>query len=161
MVKRLPTMWETQVRSLGQGRSPGEGNGNPLQYSCLENPMDRGAWWATIHGVTKSRTRLSDFCVCRWRGAPGIPQAPVSAWHWVPSLQTREEGGPSPSEVKVAQSCPTLCDPMDCSPSGSSVHGILQARILEWVAISFLRAYFCLNKFLLFFLNLPVSELFL
>ena len=43
------------------GRSPGEGNDNPLQYSCLENPMDRGAWWATIHGVTKSRTRLSDF----------------------------------------------------------------------------------------------------
>ena len=36
----------------GSGRSPGEGNGNPLQYSCLENPMDRGAWWATVHGVT-------------------------------------------------------------------------------------------------------------
>ncbi|KAI4548149.1 hypothetical protein MG293_000479 [Ovis ammon polii] len=45
----------------GSGRSPGEGNGNPLQYSCLENPMDRGAWWATVHGVAKSRTRLSDF----------------------------------------------------------------------------------------------------
>ena len=45
----------------GQGRSLGEGNGNPLQYSCLENPMDRGAWWATVHGVTKSRTRLTDF----------------------------------------------------------------------------------------------------
>ena len=39
---------------------PGEGNGNPLQYSCLENPMDRGAWWAMIHGVAKSQTRLSD-----------------------------------------------------------------------------------------------------
>ena len=48
----------------GSGRSPGEGNSNPLQYSCLENPMDRGAWWATIHGVAKSRTRLSDLCVC-------------------------------------------------------------------------------------------------
>ena len=45
----------------GSRRSPGEGNGNPLQYSCLENPMDRGAWWATVHGVAKSRTRLSDF----------------------------------------------------------------------------------------------------
>ena len=45
----------------GLGRSPGEGNGNPLQYSCLENPMDRGAWQATVHWVTKSRTRLSDF----------------------------------------------------------------------------------------------------
>ena len=45
----------------GSGRSPGEGNGNPLQYSCLENPMDGGAWWSTDHGVSKSRTRLSDF----------------------------------------------------------------------------------------------------
>ena len=44
----------------GSGRSPGEGNGNPLQYSCLENPVDRGAWLATVHGVTKSQTRLSD-----------------------------------------------------------------------------------------------------
>ena len=41
-------------------RSPREGNGNPLQYSCLENPRDIGAWWATVHGVAKSRTRLSD-----------------------------------------------------------------------------------------------------
>ena len=39
----------------------GEGNGSPLLYSCLENPMDRGAWWAAVHGVAKSRTRLSDF----------------------------------------------------------------------------------------------------
>ena len=39
----------------------GEGNGTPLQYSCLKNPMDRGAWWAAVHGVVKSRTRLSDF----------------------------------------------------------------------------------------------------
>ena len=40
----------------GSGRSPGEGNGNPLQYSCLENSMDRGAWWATVRGVGKSQT---------------------------------------------------------------------------------------------------------
>ena len=45
----------------GSGRSPGEGNGNPLQYSCLENPMDGGAWWAAVHGVAKSQTRLSNF----------------------------------------------------------------------------------------------------
>ena len=45
---------------FGSGRS-GEGNGNPFQYSCLENPMDGGAWWATVHGVAKSWTRLSDF----------------------------------------------------------------------------------------------------
>ena len=44
----------------GSGRSAGEGNGNPLQYYCLENPMHRGAWQATVHGAAKSRTRLSD-----------------------------------------------------------------------------------------------------
>ena len=52
------------VRDLGSipglGRSPGEGHGNPLQYSCLENPMDRGAWQATVRGVAKSQTQLSD-----------------------------------------------------------------------------------------------------
>ena len=55
----------------GLGRSPGEGNGNPLQYSCLENPMDGGAWWATVHGVAKSRTRLSDFTFTFFQGFPG------------------------------------------------------------------------------------------
>ena len=44
----------------GSGRSPGEGNGNPLLYSCLENPMDKGAWQGTVHGVAKSQTRLSN-----------------------------------------------------------------------------------------------------
>ena len=64
-LKRLPAMRETRVRSLGSipgsGRSPGEGNGNPLQYSCLENSMDGGAWRATVYGVAKSQIRLSDF----------------------------------------------------------------------------------------------------
>ena len=55
-VKNLPAMQETQVQFLGSGRSPGEGNGNPLQYSHLENSMDRGAWQATVHGVRKSQT---------------------------------------------------------------------------------------------------------
>ena len=44
----------------GLGRSPGGGDENPLQYSCLENSMDRGAWWATVHGIEESQTRLSD-----------------------------------------------------------------------------------------------------
>ena len=44
----------------GLGRSPGEGNGNPFQYSCLENSMDRGAWWATVHGIAKNWTPLND-----------------------------------------------------------------------------------------------------
>ena len=59
-VKNLPVMQETWVCSLDWKGSPGEGNGNPLQYSCLENLMDRGAWWASVHGVPKSRTQLSD-----------------------------------------------------------------------------------------------------
>ena len=50
----------------GLGRSPGEGNGNPLQYSCLENPMDGGAWWAPVHSVAKSRTRLSQLLEKKW-----------------------------------------------------------------------------------------------
>ena len=60
MVKNLPAMQETWVRSLGWKDSPGEGNGYPLQYSCLENPMNRGVWWATVHGVAESGTQLSD-----------------------------------------------------------------------------------------------------
>ena len=54
VVKNPPAKQEVWVRS------PGEGNGNPLQYSCLENPMNRGAWQATVHGVTKSWTRLNN-----------------------------------------------------------------------------------------------------
>ena len=54
MVKNSPAMQETWVQSLDQ-----EGKGYPLQYSGMRNPMDRGAWWATVHGVTKSQTRLT------------------------------------------------------------------------------------------------------
>jgi len=61
-------LWAFMVarhQSLGLGRSPGEGHGNPLQYSCLENPMDRESWWATVLGVAKSQTRLStDTSMC-------------------------------------------------------------------------------------------------
>ena len=113
---------ETQTGALYQPRGMGwggrfkregiyvyleEGNGNPLQYSSLENPMDREAWQATVHGVAKSWTRLSLHAHIHTAAA------------------------------KSHQSCPTLCDPIDGSPADSSVPGILQARILEWVAISF------------------------
>ena len=57
----------------GWGRSPGEGNGNPLQYSCLENSMDRGTWQGTVHGITKSWTQLSDYHSLK------LLQA---LWHW-------------------------------------------------------------------------------
>ena len=66
VVKNLPAN-AGDVRDVGSipgsGRSHGEGNGSSLQYSCLENPMDRGAWRATVHGVTKSRTRLKQLSV--------------------------------------------------------------------------------------------------
>ena len=86
----------------GSGRFPGEGDGNPLQYSCLENPMDWGACWATVHGVSKSWTQLSDkhlyfqvswdtssFSAVRpvWAGEAGehleVMQGPGSAIPWV------------------------------------------------------------------------------
>ena len=57
----VPAMRETWGSIPVSGTSSGEGNGNPLQYSCLENLMDGGAWWATVHGVANSRTQLSDF----------------------------------------------------------------------------------------------------
>ena len=61
VVKNLPAS-AGDIRDVGSipgsGKSPGGGNGNPPQYSCLENPMDKGAWWATVHGVTKSQMQL-------------------------------------------------------------------------------------------------------
>ena len=87
----------------GSGRSPGGGNGNPVQYSCLENVVNRGIWQATAHRVAKSRTRLKQLTA---------------------------------AAAKSLQSCLTLCDPIDGSPPGFSVHGIFQARILEWVAVA-------------------------
>ena len=65
----------------GLGRSLGEGNGNPLQYSCLENSMDGGAWWATVHGVAKSRTRLSDFTFTMPFLCSPITNIPLSCHH--------------------------------------------------------------------------------
>ena len=68
LVVKNPPVDAGDIRDAGStplwGRSPGGGHDNPLQYSCLENPMERGAWWATVHGVAKSRTRLKWLSMC-------------------------------------------------------------------------------------------------
>ena len=70
MVKNLPANAGDAGLIPGLGRSPGGGNSNPFQYSCLGNPKDRGAWWATVHGVATSQTQLSEHtCTHGIRGA--------------------------------------------------------------------------------------------
>ena len=103
----------------GSGRSPEEGHGNQLFYSCLENPMNRGVWQATVQRISKSWTQLST--QAQQKGLRMSRTSPTFA----------------AAAAKSLQSCPTLCDPIDGSPPGAPVPGILQARTLEWVAISF------------------------
>ena len=176
----------------GSGRSPGGLRGNPLQYSCLENPMNKGAWQATVCGAANSQTQLKrlsthihilqlkeqkrgNSLVVQWlrlcapsAGGPGLipgqgtaaaaakslQSCPTVRPHrWQPTRLPRPWDSPGKntgvgchfllqcmkvkSESEVAQSCPALCDPIDSSPPGSSVHGIFQARVLEWGAIAF------------------------
>ena len=78
-----------------------EGNGNPLQYLCLENPMDRGAWWATIHGVAKSRTQLSDFCVCVCLCVYWPIRSSILAWR-TPS-PTEKPGSPQSTGLQTVR----------------------------------------------------------
>ena len=94
----------------GSQRSLGEMNGNPLQYYCWENHMDSGAWWATIHGVTKSWTLLSDKTI-----------TPVCVYIYIFFFFLfflRHQF----SSVQFSQSCLSLCNPMDCSTPGLPVH---------------------------------------
>ena len=131
MVKTSPANVGNMGSIPGSGRSPGEGNGNPFQYSCLGNLMDSGTWQATVHGIAESETteQLSNNNLT----------SPSHFWlHSILQLVGKQKVKVK-SESEVAQSCPTLFDPMDCSLPGSSLHGILQARVLEWGAISFAR----------------------
>ena len=133
----------------GPRRSPGEGNGNPLQYSCLENPRT-GAWWPAIYGVAQSWTRLrwlrSSLAVwlvtCVGVSLLGFMLCGTLCASWTQlTISFSMLGKFSTIIIKclVTQSCLTLCEPMDYSPPGSSVHGILQASLLEWVAVPFSR----------------------
>ena len=99
----------------------GEGNGNPLQCSCLENPRDGGAWWAAVYGVTESDTTEATWQQQQLYSS----EKDKLLLHCYCCL--------------VAKSGPILCHPMDYSLPGLSVHGISQARILERIVISFSR----------------------
>ena len=145
---KMQEVQEVQVLSLSQ-EDPLE-EGMATHSSILAwNPMDRGAWQATIHRVTKRQTcwvtEHSQAC----NFATTLQMDSVSE-----TLGKIQDPHPlfypnkmailaifTQSESEVAQSCLTLCNPEHCSPSGSSIHGILQARILEWVAISFSNFY--------------------
>ena len=120
--------------SLRPHRLYSEGNGTPLQYSCLENPMDGGAWKAAVHGVAEGRARLSDFTVTFHFHALEQEMAThssVLAWR-IPG--TGEPGGlPSLGSHRVGH------DWSDLAAADYTVHGILQARILEWVHFLFSR----------------------
>ena len=159
-------------------RCIGEGNGNPLQCSCLENPRDGGAWWAAVCRVVQSRTRLTRLSssssssrhlrsciICKYFlsfsrlsfhsvdtfllihkliGYSFLKNIYSLIFNFVCAgssllygLFTRCDA----AAAKLLQSCLTLCDPIDGSPSGSLVPGILQARTLEWAAISFSNAW--------------------
>ena len=94
----------------------GEGNGKPLQYSCLENPMDGGAWWATVHGVATSRSRLSDF---------------TFTFHFHFSLSRNEEGNGNPLQ------CFCLENPRGGRAWWAAVYGVTQSRTwLKWLSSS-------------------------
>ena len=120
------------ANAIDIGRSPGEGNDNSVQHSCLWSPMDRGAWQSTVHRVTKSQTTWS-YLACRYASWGSIKYINQVKGHNLKSLQWKLGLG------IWSLSCLTLCHPMDCSLPGSSVHGIFQAIVLEWIAISFSR----------------------
>ena len=132
----------------GSGRYPGEGNGNTLQCSGLENPMDRGAWWATVHGVarvghnletkplnqyhmsfnkyTKNLIAVQNPCLQETYDPLGDRscQSLKKWWYGVKAIELVQSSKVK-VKVLVAQSCLILCYPIDCNLPGSSVHGIL------------------------------------
>ena len=103
------------------GRSPGEGNGNPLQSSYLGNPMDRKASWTTVRGVTKIQTWVSKhtcMLLYTWQICKEIRFRVIQDWRCI-----NPNGYITLKSVSsVAQSCPTLCDSIDCSMPGFPVH---------------------------------------
>ena len=144
----------------GLGRYSGGRQGNLLQYSCLENPMENGAWQATVHAVTKSRTRMSNWTHTHTHTRKDLCVQIAQLIHkkkyhrkvysrgskiligelWKGYMRVHQTILVTfLKKVKCCQPCTTLCDATDCSLPGFSVHGNLQGRILEWVVIPFSR----------------------
>ena len=113
-MERSDRMWST-----------GEENGKPLQYSCLENPMN---------SMKRQNDTILKEELSRW-----VCAQIATGDRWRNNFR-KNEGMAAAAAAKSLQSCPTLCDPIDGSPPGYPVLGILQARTLEWVAISFSNA---------------------
>ena len=135
----------TRLARFGMHACIGEGNGNPLQYSCLENPVDRGAWWAAVYGVAQSRTWLKRLgmhaCIGEGNGNPlqySCLENPVDRGAWWAAVYRVSQSRTRLKRLSSSSSscCAQLWLPL-CGLPGSSDHGIFQARILEWVAISF------------------------
>ena len=95
--------------------------------------MDRGAWWAVVYGSQRVRHD--------WATNAFTPSSRAITMVLPSVFHSSSPSSPVAATAKSLQSCPTLCDPMDCSLPGFSIHGILQARTLEWVAISFSNAW--------------------
>ena len=109
----------------------GEGNGTPLQYSCLENPMAWGAWWAAVHGVAESRTRLSDF---------------TFTLHFHSSLSCIGEGNSNP----LQRSC--LENPRDGGAWWAAIYGVTQSQTrLKWLSSSRENRTWCQHTWILLF----------
>ena len=104
----------------GLGRSPGEGNDNPLQYSCLENPMDRGIWRATVHGVAKSWTQLSDFIHTHTHTRVTLGPHFSSASIWPAAQQSKDSRAVVSSSFCKAEFPRVSWDPGGCSSSPMS-----------------------------------------
>ena len=118
-VKHLSTVQETQVLSLGGEDLLEKEMATHSSILAWKNPMDGRAWWATVHGVAKSRTRLSDFIFTLWNLSS-------LAGDWTQGCSSKIVV-PWPCS-EVTQSCSTLCNPMDCRLPGSSVHGIFPGK---------------------------------
>ena len=108
------------------GRSCGGGHSNPLQYTCLENPMNRAAWWATVCGAAQSWTQLEQLST-RSLTLPNGKEAGQSSFSGM-SVDTAAPAAPA-AAAESLQSCPTLCDPIDGSPP---VTYRLQVMLTQW-----------------------------